>query len=92
MNTLNPRLVPCLANSINKSAPHSSSFPRRQTGIGLAFLSMYQGQSAKVINAGQSSNLLKDSDCRLLKKVSEARLAENRGAEAYLDSTLERGD
>ena len=32
MNTLNPRLVPCLANSINKSVPHSSSFPRSREG------------------------------------------------------------
>ena len=160
MNTLNPRLVPCLANSINKSVPHSSSFPRSRksrlsclswtpgsyatnfrntTGAlslqiivwllltlavpGLAdsspsgsqsavpaatkqklaklqipFISN-QGQGDKEIkfyartfsgtvfvtktgdedNAGQSSkfhsSVLKDSDCRLLKKISEARLA-----------------
>ena len=74
MNTLNPRLVPCLANSINKSVPHSSSFPRRQTGIGLAFLSMYQGQSAKVINAGQSSNAEKLC-LQAAQKTSEARRA-----------------
>jgi hypothetical protein len=35
---------------------------------------------------------IKNSVCRLLKKNSEARRAKNRRAEAYLTSTLERGD
>jgi glycosyltransferase involved in cell wall biosynthesis len=36
--------------------------------------------------------VLKTSDCRLLKKLSEARRVKNRRAQAYLGSTLERGD
>jgi hypothetical protein len=36
--------------------------------------------------------VLKNSDCKLLKKISEARRAKNRRTEAYLGSTLERGD
>ena len=35
-----------------------------------------------------SRRLLKNSVCRLLKKISEARRAKNRRAEAYLASTL----
>jgi len=38
------------------------------------------------------SRLLKKAVCRLVKKISEARRAINRRAEAYLDGTLERGD
>jgi len=39
-----------------------------------------------------SKPVLKNLDCRLLKKISEARRAKNRRAEAYLARTLERGD
>jgi hypothetical protein len=39
-----------------------------------------------------NSSLLKKPLCRLLKKISEARRAKNRQAEAYIASTLERGD
>ena len=35
---------------------------------------------------------LKNADCRLLKKISEARRAKNRRAEAYIGSTLTRDD
>jgi predicted nucleotidyltransferase len=38
------------------------------------------------------SNVPKDSLCRLLKKISEARRAKDRRAEAYLTGTLKRGD
>jgi hypothetical protein len=39
-----------------------------------------------------SQNLAKKMCLRLLKKISEARRAKNRRAEAYLTRTLERGD
>jgi hypothetical protein len=39
-----------------------------------------------------TSRVLKNPDCRLLKKISEARRAQNRRAEAYLVRTLTRGD
>ena len=39
-----------------------------------------------------TNGLLKNPDCRLLKKISEARRAKNRRAEAYIGSTLTRGD
>ena len=35
---------------------------------------------------------LNNSVCRLLKKISEARRAKNRRAEAYIGTTLTRGD
>ena len=58
--------------------------------------------TAKAATANQiSSRLLKNSFCRLLKKISEARRAKDRSfgfrsgqarLEAYLGSTLERVD
>ncbi len=39
-----------------------------------------------------TNSLLKNPDCRLLKKISEARRAKNRRAEAYIGGTLTRGD
>jgi len=38
------------------------------------------------------SRLLEKAVCKLVKKISEARRAKNRRAEAYLGGTLERGD
>jgi hypothetical protein len=49
--------------------------------------------TANSVTANQiSSRLLKNSVCKLLKKISEARRAKDRRAEAYLGSTLERVD
>ena len=44
------------------------------------------------ITSQNPSKLLKKPVCRLVKKISEARRAKNRRAEAYLGGTLERGD
>ena len=44
-----------------------------------------------MIESGTSS-LVKNYVCRLLKKISDARRAKNRRAEAYLSGALERGD
>ena len=53
-------------------------------------------QSLKIQNLKgcllKTNRLLKNSDFRLLKKISEARRAKNRRAEAYLAGTLERED
>ncbi len=40
--------------------------------------------------SSRTSRLLKQAVCRLVKKISEARRAKNRRAEAYLGGTLER--
>jgi hypothetical protein len=49
-----------------------------------------ESQSRQISLGG--STLLKNVLGRLLKKISEARRAKNRRAEAYLCGTLERGD
>jgi hypothetical protein len=45
-------------------------------------------ESDKRFEPTRTSSLLKNSGCRLLKRISEARRAKNRRAEAYLAGTL----
>ena len=62
-------------------------------------LELQQRFGQLAVNAGlsalphaRSDGLLTNTLRRLLKKISEARRAKNRRAEAYLAGTLERGD
>jgi hypothetical protein len=68
------------------------SFRGTEGDLSLDFGRYYRLNFLTDLRFQDTSSLLKNSDCRLLKKVSEARRAKNRRAQAYSGSTLERGD